>query len=89
MAGAGPGISGVMQESTRQLPAPDLSGLLARMRRARAQTRASFDPVRVEAEFYDALYGMRSGSVENVAPLRAAVGEAPAGATAARPRPVA
>jgi hypothetical protein len=32
---------------------------------------ASFDPVRVEAEFYDAIYGRRSGTVENIAPVAA------------------
>jgi hypothetical protein len=31
--------------------------------------RASFDPVRVEAELYDALYGSRSGSVDNIVPV--------------------
>ena len=32
---------------------------------------ASFDPVRVEAEFYDSIYGRRSGTVENIAPVAA------------------
>jgi hypothetical protein len=38
-------------------------------RRRPHDTRASFDPVRVEAELYDALYGSRTGTVENVAPV--------------------
>ena len=32
-------------------------------------TRASFDPVRVEAELYDALYGRRTGTVDNIVPV--------------------
>jgi hypothetical protein len=32
-------------------------------------SRASFDPVRVEAELYDALYGSRTGTVDNIVPV--------------------
>ena len=32
-------------------------------------TRASFDPVRVEAQLYDALYGSRTGTVDNIVPV--------------------
>jgi len=41
---------------------------LAERRRPHA-TRASFDPVRVEAELYDALYGSRTGTVDNIVPV--------------------
>ena len=41
---------------------------LAAKRRSPA-TRASFDPVRVEAELYDALYGRRTGTVDNIVPV--------------------
>jgi len=33
--------------------------------------RASFDAVRVEAELYDALYGRRTGTVDNIVPVSA------------------
>jgi hypothetical protein len=39
---------------------------------------APFDPVRVEAEFYDAIYGRRTGTVENIGPLDAARAKRPA-----------
>ena len=38
-------------------------------RRRPPVTRASFDPVRVEAELYDALYGKRTGTVDNIVPV--------------------
>jgi len=37
-------------------------------RSRRETSAASFDPVRVEAELYEALYG-RTGTVESIAPL--------------------
>lgn len=51
-----------------------VGGWLAELRRdLRASTNppahARFDPVRVEAEFYDAIYGQRSGTVENIATM--------------------
>jgi hypothetical protein len=51
---------------------------LRRVARARERppTRATFDPVKVEAEFYDSIYGPRSGTVDNVAPVDS---EPPAG----------
>jgi len=39
-------------------------------------TRASFDPVRVEAELYDALYGRRTGTVDNIVPVSSDVAAA-------------
>ena len=42
---------------------------LAAKRRSPATPRASFDPVRVEAELYDALYGRRGGTVDNIVPV--------------------
>jgi hypothetical protein len=44
--------------------------LLASLRPRRGPARASFDPVRVEDELYDALYGARTGTVDNIVPLR-------------------
>jgi hypothetical protein len=35
---------------------------------------ASFDPVRVEAEHYEQLYGQRTGTVESIAPVGADLG---------------
>jgi hypothetical protein len=35
----------------------------------REASAASFDPVRVEAELYEALYGRRTGTVESIAPI--------------------
>jgi hypothetical protein len=35
-----------------------------------AAHKAAFDPVRVESDLYEALYGRRSGAVDNVAPRR-------------------
>jgi len=61
---------------------------LAERRRPHA-TRASFDPVRVEAELYDALYGRRGGTVDNIVPVSSDVAaQAPmsvASATSAQP----
>jgi hypothetical protein len=37
--------------------------------RARPIPDPGLDPVKVEAELYDALYGHRTGTVENVAPV--------------------
>lgn len=50
---------------------------LDRLRRAKRlpaerPQHAAFDPVRAEAEFYDAIYGPRTGTVENIAPVDAA-----------------
>jgi hypothetical protein len=42
---------------------------LAAKRRSPATPRASFDPVRVEAELYDALYGRRGVTVDNIVPV--------------------
>jgi hypothetical protein len=54
------------------------------LRVERPPARASFDPVRVEAERYDAIYGYRTGTVDNIAPIASAEpGDAPANATAA------
>ena len=44
--------------------------------RNRGHARASFDPVRVEAELYDALYGRRTGTVDNIAPVSSDVAAA-------------
>lgn len=44
---------------------------VARVREGRP-ARAIFDPVKAETEFYDAIYGRRSGTVENVAPVSSA-----------------
>jgi HSP20 family protein len=43
-------------------------------RSRREASGASFDPVRVEAELYEALYGQRTGTVESVAPVGADLG---------------
>jgi hypothetical protein len=52
-----------------RLKLPEQIRLKLPERRRPHDTRASFDPVRVEAELYDALYGSRTGTVENVAPV--------------------
>jgi len=38
-------------------------------RSRREASGASFDPVRIEAELYEALYGQRTGTVESIAPV--------------------
>jgi hypothetical protein len=47
----------------------DQLGLKLAAKRRSPVTRASFDPVRVEAELYDALYGSRTGTVDNIVPV--------------------
>jgi hypothetical protein len=47
---------------------------LARLRRAARERDhqmppAPFDPAKAEAEFYDAIYGARTGTVENIGPV--------------------
>jgi hypothetical protein len=46
-------------------------GRLRRAARDRDQPlpHPPFDPVKVEAEFYDAIYGARTGTVENIGPV--------------------
>jgi hypothetical protein len=66
--------------SARSDGSPDLAATsrraLGRLRRAARDRdehlpQAPFDPVKVEAEFYDAIYGARTGTVENVGPVDA------------------
>jgi len=77
------GFPGTFEQGVRSW-ARRVRALIAARERQRRPARASFDPVRVEDELYDALYGARTGTVENIAPLRAKKAREPANLRRAR-----
>ena len=68
MAPPGRRAAGACDLSSLRSLADQMRLKLAAKRRSPV-TRASFDPVRVEAELYDALYGRRTGTVDNIVPV--------------------
>jgi hypothetical protein len=69
MAPPGRRAAGARDLSSLRSLADQVRLKLAAKRRSPATPRASFDPVRVEAELYDALYGRRGGTVDNIVPV--------------------
>ena len=68
MAPPGRRAAGACDLSSLRSLADQMRLKLAAKRRSPV-TRASFDPVRVEAQLYDALYGSRTGTVDNIVPV--------------------